>query len=66
MKTELESIINDLEFTVKSQRNIKKQYEDSLKKRPEQTQWLKVIGRAEGYIKMGEQVFKKLNEIVGG
>lgn len=65
-KIALEELINDLEFTVRASNSNKKYYEDALKKHPNQIQWLKVIGRAEGRIALAEQIIEKLNVLVGG
>ena len=63
-RNELELIINDLRFTAKSQADIAKHYESSLQQHPEQTQWLKVIGSAEGRGRLAQEIIEKLSALI--
>lgn len=63
-RNELELIIDDLKFTAKAQADVAKHYESSLQQHPEQTQWLKVIGEAEGRGKLAQQIIDKLSKLI--
>jgi hypothetical protein len=63
-KTEIERIIDDLRFTVKASKDVAEHYERSLQKRPEQTQWLEVIGQSKGRAKLAQQIADKLQKLI--
>ena len=63
-KQEIELLIEDLRFTVSSAERIVKHYEAALQRQPEQTQWLKVIGRTKGRADLAQYVINKLSEII--
>lgn len=65
-RNELELIIDDLRFTAKAQADVAKHYEAALQQHPEQKQWLKVIGSAEGRGRLAEEIIEKLNALIGG
>ena len=63
-KYKLEEINDDLEFTVKSSTEVATHYEEALQKSPEQVQWNKVIGRAEGRAALAQEIVNKLRELI--
>ena len=63
-RNEIELIIDDLKFTAKAQADIAKHYESSLQEHPEQTQWLKVIGSAEGRGRLAQEIVEKLSALI--
>lgn len=63
-KLQIEEIINDLEFTVKSSKDVATHYEEALRKSPEQVQWNKVIGESEGRARLAQEIINKLRELI--
>lgn len=63
-KQQIEMIIDDLKFTVKSSKEVATHYKEALQEHPEQVQWNKVIGRAEGRAALAEEIINKLNELI--
>lgn len=63
-KYKLEEIIDDLKFTVKSSKEVATHYEEALRKNPEQVQWNKVIGKAEGRAVLAQEIINKLRELI--
>ena len=63
-KDKLEELIDDLEFTVKSSKEVATHYEESLRKSPKQVQWNRVIGKAEGRAALAQEIINKLRELI--
>ena len=61
---QIEMIIADLEFTAKSSKEVATHYEEALQKSPEQVQWNKVIGKAEGRATLAQEIINKLRELI--
>lgn len=61
---QIEMIIADLEFTAKSSKEVATHYEEALRKSPEQVQWNKVIGKAEGRATLAQEIINKLRELI--
>ena len=61
---QIEMIIADLEFTAKSSKEVAAHYEEALLKSPEQVQWNKVIGKAEGRAILAQEIINKLRELI--
>jgi hypothetical protein len=63
-KIEIERIIDDLKFTVGASSEVAEHYKRSFEEHPNQTQWLKPIGKAIGRAELAQQVIDKLNALI--
>ena len=63
-RQEIELIIEGLKSTAKASEEVSKHYQDALKENPEQKQWLKVIGKAEGRRELAGTIIEKLSKLI--
>lgn len=63
-KQEIELLIDDLRCTVKMSKEVAEHYQKALQEKPEQTQWLRVIGRAQGRGALAQEVIDKLSKLI--
>lgn len=63
-RQEIELIIEALKSTAKASEEVSKHYKDALKEHPEQKQWLKVIGKAEGRRELAGTIIEKLSKLI--
>jgi hypothetical protein len=64
MKQEIERIIDELKFTVGASNKVAEHYKCSFKEHPNQTQWLKPIGKAIGRAELAQQIIDKLSALI--